>query len=71
MNDGTLKPARGRPANPIRKDDWHVKVDQELSVYFRMKFLDEFTQRTRLGELSTLVNRLLREERERELKERK
>lgn len=66
-SDEPLKSNRGRPRNPNRKDDWHVKVDPDLSVYFRMKNLDEFTKTTRIGSLSELINRLLREEMMREL----
>lgn len=59
---------RGRPPSTTRKDEWHINVEQDLSLHFRLKFFDEFTGRTRVGALSELVNRLLREEFMREMK---
>lgn len=62
MTEITFKSNRGRPASTTPKDDWHVKVEQELSVYFRSLFYDEFTGQTKKSAMSDLINRLLREE---------
>jgi len=64
MNE-PMKPRRGRPTSPIKRDDWHVKVEEDVSLFFRMLFHDTFTGATKKNALSDLVNRLLKEERAR------
>lgn len=62
--DQPLKSNRGRPRNPVPKDDWHVAIERDVSLFWRMHFHDDFTGTTKKNELSNLVNRLLKEERE-------
>jgi hypothetical protein len=59
----------GRPPGNIPKDDLHLRADADVTLYFRMKFLDTFTGRPKVGAMSELVTRLLREEMNRELRE--
>jgi hypothetical protein len=66
MSDAPYKSNRGAPKKAIPSDDWHVSVDLDLSTHFRLKHMDTFTGKTRKGALSELVNRLLREEYNRE-----
>lgn len=68
MSEQQMKSNRGRPKNPVKRDEWHVRVDPEVSLFWRMFFHDEFTGTVRKNELSNLVTRLLREEMERKLK---
>lgn len=68
MTDKTAsyKSNRGRPPNAVPKDDWHIHLDRDISLYFRLKYLDPLSQRMKQGAMSELVNRLLREEMRRE-----
>jgi len=53
---------RGRPRNPIPRDELHVSIDQDVAVYWRLQFFDSFLGATQKGKLSELINRLLRDE---------
>lgn len=56
----------GRPPNPITNERLTVYVSADVFLYWRMKYWDEFSQQMRKGEMSKLVDRLLREEMNRE-----
>lgn len=66
MNAETKPSNIGRPRSPIAKDKMHLNIDAEVALYWRMRFHDDFTNATKVGALSGLVNRLLREEMNRE-----
>ena len=55
--------SRGRPPGP-EKDRLHLKIDMDVSLYFRMLFHDDFTGTMSKGKMSELVNTLLRREME-------
>ncbi|MFM6926962.1 MAG: hypothetical protein ACKOX6_00770 [Bdellovibrio sp.] len=69
MSENTVEINKGgRPAAPIPNDRWNVRVSPDVGVYWRTRFWDELSQQVRKGEMSKLVDRLLREEMNRELK---
>lgn len=61
MNEA-LKSNRGRPPATQPKDKWHVSVSMDVSIFWRMQFHDELTNAVRVGAMSELVDRLLRQE---------
>lgn len=65
--NNSLKSNRGRPKSTIPKDDWHVSIEQDVSIYWRVRGTDPFTGQVQKGFLSELATRLLREEMNREL----
>lgn len=57
----------GRPANLIKNEKVSVYVTADVALYWRMRFWDDFSQQLKKGEMSKLVDRLLRDEMNREL----
>jgi hypothetical protein len=64
MDQGTVEYKRGpgRPAKPGGMDTWKIYLSMEVSYFFRSLLTDPNTNRIPQGEMSGLVERLLREE---------
>ena len=56
------KTGPGRPAKPGGTDRIHCSINMELGLFWRLQLLDPVTQRIPNGAISSLVERLLREE---------
>lgn len=68
MTTSPMKSNRGRPPSAIRKDDIHASIDQDVALFWRLQNVDPLTGKTKVGALSELINRLLREEMNRQIK---
>jgi hypothetical protein len=64
MNDSTedFKPTRGRPPSDTPRDRWNVKVDLDVAIWWRARLWDELEGKVRIGAMSDLTSRLLRDE---------
>lgn len=59
----------GRPPRTQPTERWHIVVPTDLSLYFRLQCHDTLRNTTRVGALSGLVEKLLRQEMQRQQKE--
>jgi hypothetical protein len=60
--DSEFKPARGRPPSDTPRDRWNVKVDLDVAIWWRARLWDELEGKVRIGAMSDLTSRLLRDE---------
>jgi len=52
----------GRPTKQGGTDRIHASINGELALFWRMQLLDPLTERIPNGAISSLIERLLREE---------
>lgn len=57
-----FKPQRGRPPSDTPRDRWNVKVDLDVAIWWRAQLWDELENKVRIGAMSDLTSRLLRDE---------